>query len=64
MKNIFKSYPRGCKNHKSILDSGLYENLSKAFVYGSRTVSRAAERKIRKLAKLQSAIRDESNAKK
>jgi hypothetical protein len=64
MSSIFKAYPRGCKEFKDVLDSGVDESLSKAFVYGSRAVRRAAERKLRKLAKLQSAIRDESKAKK
>jgi len=64
MKSHFRAYPKGCREFKAVLDSGDEYSLSRAFVHGPRAVSRAAERKLRKLAKLQTAVRDESKAKK
>ena len=64
MRNHFWAYPKGCRELKAVLDSGDVDSLSRAFVHESRAVSRAAERKLRKLAKLQTAVRDESKAKK
>ena len=64
MKRDYTSQPKGCREFKAVLDSGDVDSLSRAFVHELRAVSRAAERKLRKLAKLQTAVRDESKAKK
>ena len=64
MRNHFWAYPKGCREFKAVLDSGDEYSLSRAFVHGPRAVRRSAERKLRKLAKLQTAVRDESKAKK
>lgn len=64
MRNHFLAYPKGCREFKATLDSGDDDSLSRAFVHGSRAVSRAAERKLRKLAKLQPIIHYETKGEK
>lgn len=58
MKSHFWAYPKGCREFKAVLDSGNDDSLSRAFVHGSRAVRRAAERKIRQLAKSQAIIKN------
>lgn len=64
MRNHFWAYPKGCREFKATLDSGDDDSLSRAFVHGSRVVSRAAERKLRKLAKSQPIIHYETKGEK
>ena len=60
MKSHFWAYSKGCREFKDVLNSGDDKSLSRAFIHGSRAVSRAAERKLRKWAKSQPIIHHET----
>ncbi len=64
MRSQFWAYPKGCKEFKAVLDSGVDDSLANAFIYGSRAVKRAAKRKIRRLVKSQLTISNKTKGKK